>query len=125
MEPARDGANGNFAKIERAAVSVAAFGATLLVTPELSLTGYADLPDLAEPGDGPLIARLIAIAKLHGLAIIAGFPERKIDMVFNGAVFVQPDGKRKSIANAIFIAAPNKPCLQSPTKRLLTLPIRA
>lgn len=96
MEPARDGADGNFAKIERAAVSAAAFGATLLVTPELSLTGYArgaELSDLAEPGDGPIIARLSAIARQHGLAIIAGFPERKIDMVFNSAVFVQPDGQ--------------------------------
>jgi|LNFM01.1.fsa_nt_gb predicted amidohydrolase len=85
----------NFARIASAARSAQAFGAQLLVTPELSLTGYAianDSARLAEPRDGPLVTRLLQLARATDLAIVAGWPERDGADVYNSAVLASADG---------------------------------
>lgn len=85
----------NFARIRSAALAARAAGASLLVTPELSLTGYAigeDLARLAEPADGPLLQRLRALAVETELDIVAGFPERDGPVVYNSAALVQAEG---------------------------------
>lgn len=72
-------------------------GARLLVTPELSLTGYAlgeRVQELAEPADGPGARAVSAIAARHGLAIAYGFPERDGARVFNSVQLAGPDGTR-------------------------------
>ena len=93
----------NLARIEQAAVDAAAKGASLLVTPELCLTGYGAgdiIRDLAEAADGPAVRELQAISARSGIAIIAGFAERAGQAVFNSAVYVdgaaEPAVYRKS-----------------------------
>lgn len=81
----------NLARISEAARDAAGKGASLLITPELGLTGYGTgdfIRDLAEPADGPLVGRLQAISAETGVAVIAGFAEKAGSAVFNSAVFV-------------------------------------
>jgi predicted amidohydrolase len=95
MQPHPAAPDLNFARIASAARAAQAFGAQLLVTPELSLTGYAlgnDIGRLAEPRDGPLIMRLLQLARATDLAIVAGFPERDGGAVYNSAVMVSANG---------------------------------
>ncbi|ASY64030.1 5-aminopentanamidase [Sinorhizobium sojae CCBAU 05684] len=84
----------NLARIEGAAVEAAAKGATLLVTPELGITGYgagALIAELAQPADGPIVHQLQRISRSAGIAIIAGFAERDGAAVYNSAVCVDGD----------------------------------
>ncbi|WP_344561392.1 carbon-nitrogen hydrolase family protein [Streptomyces axinellae] len=65
--------------LDDAAARAAAQGARLLLTPELSLTGYAlgdRVAQYAEPGDGPAAAAVARIAQRHGVAVVYGYPER-------------------------------------------------
>lgn len=81
--------------LEKTAADAAAQGARLLVTAELSLTGYAlgdRVADLAETADGPSAERVAGIAARHGIAIVYGFPERAGAAVHNTARLVTPDG---------------------------------
>lgn len=81
----------NLARIEQAAKEAAATGASLLITPELGLTGYGAgdvIGEMAETVDGPLVGQLQAISTELGIAIIAGFAERAEGTVFNSAVYV-------------------------------------
>ncbi len=85
----------NLAGIETAATAAAAFGAKLLVTPEMGVTGYAiwdDIPHLAETRSGPMIQRLTAIAAATSITIVAGFPERDGETIYNAAAMISPDG---------------------------------
>jgi predicted amidohydrolase len=85
----------NLARIARAADDAANQGASLLIAPELALTGYGagkDILDLAESTEGPQISRLRAIAAETGLTIVAGFAERADDVVWNSAACVEPSG---------------------------------
>ncbi|PZU23208.1 MAG: nitrilase [Shinella sp.] len=85
----------NLARIEQAAFAASIMGAALLVTPELSVTGYAlgaETASFAEPADGPILARLKAMAAARNIAIVAGFPERSGDAIYNSAALVRPDG---------------------------------
>lgn len=81
----------NLARVEQAARDAAGKGASLLITPELGLTGYGAgdvIRDLAEPADGLLVQRLQAISVETGVAVIAGFAEKAGAQVFNSAVYV-------------------------------------
>lgn len=84
------------AAVADAAGRAAAAGARLLVTPEMSLTGYAigadRVAELAEPVPGPLTDRVAAIAAEHGLAIAVGLPVRTPAGVANTVVVVDSDG---------------------------------
>jgi predicted amidohydrolase len=94
MQPVVGDIEANLAKIDAAAEEAAAKGATLLIAPELALTGYGaaeKFPDLATPAHGPVTDRLSKIASQHGLAIVAGFAEKTSENTFNSAFFT--DGK--------------------------------
>jgi predicted amidohydrolase len=84
------------AAVADAARRAAEAGARLLVTPEMSLTGYAigarRVAELAEPVPGPLTDRVAAIAAEHGLAIAVGLPVRTPAGVANTVVVVDRDG---------------------------------
>ncbi|MXN51737.1 hydrolase [Shinella sp. AETb1-6] len=86
----------NMARIAAAAADAATGGASLLVVPELAVTGYgageAAFADLASPASGDTVARLSAIARENGIAIIAGFAEREGTAVYNSAVFTDGIG---------------------------------
>lgn len=95
MQPCPAAPDENFACIRRAAIAAEACGAQLLVTPELSLSGYAiggDLTRLAEPVDGPLVQRLQALARNTGLHIVAGWPERDGESLYNSVVLAHARG---------------------------------
>ncbi len=71
--------------------------ADLWVLPELAMTGYqfrdeAELERLAEPADGPTFRALAEAAKDLRGHVVAGFPERDGDRIYNSAMLVGPDG---------------------------------
>ena len=75
-------------------------GATLLVTPEMSLTGYnigSRVRDLAEPADGPLLAEVSRIAADTGVAIVHGFPELADGDVYNAVRLVDATGASRAL----------------------------
>ncbi len=83
------------AVIARTARAAAAFGAGMLLFPELFLPGYNQkqrLRDLAEPVDGPGLARVRETARETGIAIVTGFAEQEGERLFNSAVAIGPDG---------------------------------
>ena len=68
----------NLGAIDAAAGQAAAGGAAILITPEMSATGYnigTAIAERAEPADGPIAAAVGHIARRHGLAIVYGYPE--------------------------------------------------
>src|SRR5271156_484629 len=94
MQPAAS-VEANLAKIDKAAKSASAFGVNLLVTPEMGVTGYAiwnNIPRLAEDRNGPIVRSLSEMSLAYNVGIVAGFPERVRDTVYNTAVMAQPDG---------------------------------
>lgn len=80
----------NLAEIERQVALAAEGGAKLVIFPELCLTGYGAgeaIRSLAEAPDGPSLVRLGEIARQAGVAIVAGFPERDGDAIYNSAIW--------------------------------------
>ena len=76
-----------------------AAGADLVVLPEMGATGYvfADRDAVwqaAEEADGPTLAAVAAVARRHHCWLVAGFPERAGDLIFNSALVVNPAGER-------------------------------
>jgi predicted amidohydrolase len=87
----------NLAMIEAAVAEATARGAELLVAPELATTGYGPgdaMPALCEPADGAQATALAKMATKHGIAVVAGFPERSGGAIYNSAIFAMPDGTR-------------------------------
>ncbi|MFW0788262.1 carbon-nitrogen hydrolase family protein [Gordonia sp. CPCC 205333] len=88
-------AEDNLSAIVAAAHSAADVGADLLVTPEMSATGY-NIGELsgqrAEPPNGPLASAISELAQRHGIAIVYGYPEVGGDGNRNTVVLVDRDG---------------------------------
>ncbi|QPC86635.1 hydrolase [Mesorhizobium sp. NBSH29] len=113
----------NLTRIESAAREAAEAGSSLLVTPELGVTSYGggrDILDLAEPVDGPIVARLGEIAQQSGVAIVAGFAEKAGGTVYNSSVYTdgiaKPSVYRKShlygaYERDLFMPGPPSTCL--------------
>jgi predicted amidohydrolase len=94
----------NLGRLIEAAGQAARNGAELLIAPELCLPGYGAgeaFNDLAEPLDGPLVARLQDTCRQTGIAIIAGLCERRGSEVANSAVFV--DGRHVAAYRKAFL----------------------
>ena len=70
----------NLDLLEARAKEAAGRGARLMICPEMFLSGYNIGPEqasrLAEPADGPALARVAAIARGSGIALLLGYPER-------------------------------------------------
>lgn len=84
----------NFSRIAKAAREAAEKGASLLVTPELALSGYGAgmaVRSLAQPRDGEMSCRLATLAKDTGVALLIGMAERDGDDVYNSAFFFAGD----------------------------------
>jgi len=99
-----EGVNGDVAKaidLVRSQAEVAASrGASLVVFPEMFLTGYnigEAVFKLAEPSEGPSAAAVAAISRKTGVAILYGYPEREGDRIFNSALLIHP--ARGAVAN--------------------------
>lgn len=85
----------NLARIEQAAKEAASQGASLLIAPELAVTGYGAgeaMASLASPAGGEIEQRLAEIARVYSIAVVAGFAERAGDNVYNSAIFVDEKG---------------------------------
>ncbi len=69
----------------------------LLVLPELFSTGYLftsaeELRRLAEPADGPSLARILVHCRRHGRHVVGGFAELASEGVYNSAFVAGPEG---------------------------------
>lgn len=72
-------------------------GANLLLTPELSASGYGPYPEVlatAEPaGSGPIFQALAGMARKSGVVVCAGFVEASGDKRYLAHYIVYPDGR--------------------------------
>lgn len=90
----------NLEAIGAAAHAAAASGASILVTPEMSATGYnigGLVGTRAEPSDGPIFDAIAAVAVSAGIAIVYGYPELSGGDVYNSVQVVGRNGL--SLAN--------------------------
>ncbi len=87
---------GALARLRVRAREAAEAGARLLVTPEMSLSGYnlggRKLRELAEPENGPMCDEVARIAAECGVAIVHGWPELAGERVYNSVRVVGADG---------------------------------
>lgn len=73
-------------------------GPTLVVLPELALTGYVsargdfDVSRFAEPVDGPLMTRVAALAAARRVGLLASWVERDGARCFNSAALIDERG---------------------------------
>ena len=68
----------------------------LVVCPKLFMSGYNvgdQLPDLAEPFDGPFSEKIAELAVEQECAIVYGYPERDYGKLFNSAVCIDAAGQ--------------------------------
>ncbi|MEU8225520.1 nitrilase-related carbon-nitrogen hydrolase [Kribbella sp. NPDC048915] len=101
FEPAPDDPATNLATVERLARGAVRGGARLVVFPELCLLGYwhlrrhsqARLRELAQPADGPLVSRVLALAKELDAGLGVGFLEEAEGTLFNAYAVCLPDGQ--------------------------------
>src|SRR5262245_47858260 len=87
----------NLAMIVDAAERAKAASVDVVVVPELATTGYGigdALLALAEEADGGQARAIGAAAERFSLTIVAGFPERAGDAVYNAALIATPAGRR-------------------------------
>lgn len=71
--------------------------ADLVVTAEMGTTGYhigARTHELAEPADGPTAARMAALARKTGAALVYGYPETDGSAVYNSVQLIDAAGRR-------------------------------
>jgi predicted amidohydrolase len=88
---------GNLGQIQRLAMQAGAVGCDVLLTPEMSATGYGGYSEvlaLAEPaGDGPVYKGLADIATQSGVIVLAGFVERAGTLRHIAHYAVEPSGR--------------------------------
>ncbi|MEO0619061.1 MAG: nitrilase-related carbon-nitrogen hydrolase [Pseudomonadota bacterium] len=83
-------------RLDRLDAAADACSADVLVTPELSLSGYAigdALSDAGETCDGPSLTGAREVARRHGVALVVGWVEVQGDQRFNVATCVGHDGR--------------------------------
>ena len=87
---------GNLAQIEAFARQASADGADLILTPELSASGYGPYPEVlatAEPaGQGPIYKGLARMAGQYKVVVLAGFAEAANGKRYLAHYAVWPDG---------------------------------
>ena len=92
---------------DRACANAKSNGADLVIFPEMGVTGYnigADrIRNLAEPHDGAMVERLMAMAKRHAIGIVCGFPEANGQNIFNSAVLINSSGTVQSICRKVHL----------------------
>jgi predicted amidohydrolase len=88
--------------------------ADLVVLPELATSGYTftsreEAYDLSEPFDhSPSLDRLQNLAVKKSCAVVAGFPEREGEKLFNSAALLLKDGSRHVYRKIHLFAAENE-----------------
>lgn len=83
-------------RLRNIAARAAAAGAELLITPELSLTGYrleaAELARAGEPANGRSRDVVGEIAARNGIAVVYGWPETYAGALFNSVQLIDSSG---------------------------------
>jgi len=101
FEPTPDQPEANLGTVERLARDAVRGGARLVVFPEMCLLGYwhlrrhspERLHELAQRADGPMVGRVLALAKELDAGIGVGFLETDVDgKLFNAYAVCLPDG---------------------------------
>lgn len=85
----------NLAAIETAVIKAAAESADLLITPEMSTTGYNvsdGYASTAETSGGPIAQRLADLCREHRIALVYGYPERADGDLYNTATALDASG---------------------------------
>ena len=81
--------------------------ADLVILPEIWQTGFMSFDRYetdAQPLDGPLMSRLMALAKEQGILLHTGsFVERKADRLYNTSVLISPDGRIMGVYRKIHL----------------------
>jgi len=101
VPPAGQDVPGALSRLEAQARATRAEGCTVLVTPEMYLSGYnigaEAVATLAEPKDGAMAKAVALIAKREGIAILFGFPERSSEgrSVYNSVQLVDAAGQAR------------------------------
>lgn len=108
-----------FADVACGLRTAAAAGAGMAVFPELFLPGYnhADVAALAQPSDGPWIARLCALAREARVGLTVGYAERDGDRVFNSAIALDAAGAVLARYRKIQLYGPREAALFTPGDR--------
>lgn len=96
----------------RRLVSEAAPGSDLVVLPEMAATGYLFPSDeaageVAEEPEGPTFQALAPLAAEHGAWLVAGFPERAGDRLYNSALVVDPAGELRFVYRKTLLFPPD------------------
>jgi predicted amidohydrolase len=84
------------ANLDHVESMLAGISTDLLILPELFASGYwfenaVQLGALAESIDGPTLTRVREWARQFDTAVVAGFPERDGETIYNSAMLVGPD----------------------------------
>ena len=83
----------NASELESAAAAASAGGASLLITPELFLTGYDIGDEVRRLAREDLLSDCQGVAAAHRIALIVGYPELAHDgALYNSAAFIGPSG---------------------------------
>jgi len=89
--------SGNLQQIARFARQAASDHADLLLTPEMSASGYGSYPEVLATaevaGDGPIYRTLAGIARMTGVVICAGFVEQSAAKRYLAHYIVYPDDR--------------------------------
>jgi predicted amidohydrolase len=96
----REAVHENLVRLSRAVQEAKKFDAQLISFPELYVEGYTMTPEvahrLAEPADGPSMARVGEIAEEHSIGIICPYAEKEGradgDRYYDSIAFFGPDG---------------------------------
>jgi predicted amidohydrolase len=74
-------------------------GASVLVTPEMFLSGYNIPTDAlracAQRRDGEALERISGIARQYALSLVVGYPERDGSLIYNSALLVDALGRQR------------------------------
>ena len=85
----------NLERVVRYIAQGAKRDASLVVFPEMYLTGYEVWPRLAAlslPPGSPVLRTVAAEARRHRVSVLVGYPERRPDGIYNAVAPVTPDG---------------------------------
>lgn len=87
----------NIETLARQARRAAQDEASLLIAPEMILSGYnigaAAIAERAEPADGPSARAIAEIAQAHDIAILYGYPERDAGRIYNAVQLIDRVGR--------------------------------
>lgn len=101
---------------EQALAAAGQMGASVLVLPELWLSGY-NRPDLhrhALAHDAPVFGRLAVQARLAGCGLVLGYAEIAGQVLHNSAMYLDPDGKTRVNYRKLQLYGPRERALFRP-----------